>query len=205
MTSLHEITSGAGGRLEQQIAFILEIDRLKTVLRKTKLLHEERFENSAEHSWQLALAAVILAEYANESLDITRVLKMLLIHDLIEIYSGDTFHYDKEADPTLSIREREGARKIFALLPPDQEKELLMLWMEFEEQATAEAQFSTSIDRLMPLLLHASRQDKGAPRVSTTQMLEKNRQIQQGSQELWALAQAVIAGPLTHRTPDISS
>jgi hypothetical protein len=77
--------------------------------------------------------------------------------------------------------------------------------MEFEEQATAEAQFSTSIDRLMPLLLHASRQDKGAPRVSTTQMLEKNRQIQQGSQELWALAQAVIAGPLTHRTPDISS
>ncbi len=123
-------------RFKQQIDFLLEIDKLKTVLRRTKLLNEDRRENSAEHSWHLALAAMILAEYANEKIDVAHVTKLLLIHDLVEVYSGDTFHYHKEADETLSARELEAAKKIFGLLPQDQGKELLSLWMEFDHQRT---------------------------------------------------------------------
>ena len=118
-------------KFEQQITFILEIDKLKTVLRKTRILNEDRFENSAEHSWQLALAAIILSEYANEKIDVAHVTKMLLIHDLVEVYSGDTFHYHKEADETLAAREMEAAKKIFGILPEEQGKELLDLWIEF--------------------------------------------------------------------------
>ncbi|MFZ4116106.1 MAG: HD domain-containing protein [Chthoniobacterales bacterium] len=189
-----ETTSFLHGKLKQQIDFILEIDKLKTVLRKTKILHEDRHENSAEHSWQLALAAIILAEYANEQINITHVIKMLLIHDLVEVYSGDTFHYHKETDETLSARELEAAEKIFGLLPQEQGKELLSLWIEFDCQQTPEAKFATSIDRLMPMLLHSHSDHKIWNEFSITskQVIDKNQHINNGSTALWHFAQEMI-------------
>lgn len=185
-------------RLQKQMSFILEIDKLKTVLRWTKLLHEDRRENSAEHSWQLALAAIILAEYANEQINITHVIKMLLIHDLVEVYSGDTFHYHKEADETLPAREREAAIKIFGLLPQEQGEELLSLWMEFDHQQTPEAKFATSIDRLMPMLLHSHSDYTIWKEFSVTpqQVIDKNQHINSGSTVLWDFAQKMMRDAL---------
>ncbi len=187
-------TSFANEKFKQQIAFILEIDKLKTILRKTKLLNENRFENSAEHSWQLALAAILLSEYANEKIDVAHVTKMLLIHDLVEVYSGDTFHYHKEADETLPEREREAAKKIFGILPEEQGKELLALWIEFETQQTPEAQFATSIDRLLPMLMHSHRNGDLWKEFSITakQVIDKNQHIKNGSTVLWDFAQELI-------------
>jgi len=185
-------------KFEQQITFILEIDKLKTVLRKTRILNEDRFENSAEHSWQLALAAIILSEYANEKIDVAHVTKMLLIHDLVEVYSGDTFHYHKEADETLAAREREAAKKIFGILPEEQGKELLDLWIEFENQRTPEAQFAASIDRLIPMLMNSHSGGKAWKEFSITskQVLDKNQHIKNGSTILWDFAQEIVQGAI---------
>jgi len=185
-------------KLKQQISFILEIDKLKTVLRKTKILHEDRLENSAEHSWQLALAALILSEYANEKVDVNHVIKMLLVHDLVEVYSGDTFHYHKEADETLVAREMEAAKKIFGILSEEQGKELLALWMEFENQRTPEAQFAASIDRLIPMLMNSYSGGKAWKEFSITskQVLDKNQHIKNGSTVLWDFAQELIQGAI---------
>lgn len=181
-------------KLKKQINFILEIDNLKTVLRKTRILHEDRLENSAEHSWQLALAALVLSEYANEKVDVAHVIKMLLVHDLVEVYSGDTFHYHKEADETLSAREMEAAKKIFSILPADQEKEFLALWIEFDDQQTSEAQFAASLDRLMPMLMNFHSGGKAWKEFSITakQVIDKNQHIKNGSTALWNLAQEMI-------------
>jgi putative hydrolase of HD superfamily len=181
-------------KFKQQICFILEIDKLKTVLRKTKILHEDRLENSAEHSWQLALAAIILSEYANEKIDVAHVTKMLLIHDLVEVYSGDTFHYHKEADDTLSEREMEAEKKIFGILPKGQGKELLALWVEFENRQTPEAQFAASIDRFMPMLMNSYSDGKAWKEFSITakQVFDKNQHIKNGSNLLWDVAQKII-------------
>jgi len=185
-------------KLKQQISFILEIDKLKTVLRKTKILHEDRLENSAEHSWQLALAALILSEYANEKVDVNHVIKMLLVHDLVEVYSGDTFHYHKEAYETLVAREMEAAKKIFGILSEEQGKELLALWMEFENQRTPEAQFAASIDRLIPMLMNSYSGGKAWKEFSITskQVLDKNQHIKNGSTVLWDFAQELIQGAI---------
>jgi putative hydrolase of HD superfamily len=181
-------------KFKRQIAFIIEIDKLKTVLRKTKLLHEERFENSAEHSWQLALAALILSEYCNEKIDIAHVVKMLLVHDLVEVYAGDTLHYHKEADETLLRRERAAAKKIFGILPEEQEKELLTLWNEFESQLTPGAKFATAIDRLVPMILNFCSDGKAWKEFSITpaQVIDKNKHIKNGSEDLWKFAQQII-------------
>jgi putative hydrolase of HD superfamily len=142
----------AGARLQQQIAFVVEIDHLKQILRRTRTVGGERRENSAEHSWHIAVIALVLAEYAAETVDVSKVIKMLLVHDIVEIDAGDTFAYDVAGYLDKEVRERTAADRLFGLLPQEQERELRGLWEEFEAQQTAEARFANMADRLMPAL-----------------------------------------------------
>jgi len=146
-------------RLTQQIQFITEIDKLKNILRQTKLTDNSRQENSAEHSWHLAIMAIILAEYAPPEVDILRAIKMLLIHDLVEIDAGDTFCYDVQGNLHKAAKEIKAAMRIFGLLPPEQGEELRKIWQEFEEFQTPTAKFAVALDRLQPLLQNV--QNKG--------------------------------------------
>ena len=138
--------------LRRQVEFVLEIDRLKLVSRKTHLLDGTRPENSAEHSWHIAVMAMLLAEHAEERLNLERVLKMLLIHDIVEIDSGDSFCYDEKALQSQADREGAAAERLFGLLPEAQRANLFEIWREFEGQATPEAIFAATVDRLQPLL-----------------------------------------------------
>lgn len=146
-----DVEDGAAARLARQLAFVLELDRLKGVLRRSYLLDGSRFENSAEHSWHVALMALALAEHAREPVDTGRVVKMLLVHDVVEIDAGDTYVYAPGAHGK-EAREREAAERLFGLLPEDQGRELRALWEEYEAQASPEARFARSVDRLMPFL-----------------------------------------------------
>ena len=140
-------------RLEQQINFLCEIDKLKTVFRRTNLIADkDRLENSAEHSWHLAMYVMLLAEHANGEINILRVLKMVLLHDLVEIDAGDTFCYDEKGNEDKEAREIKAAQRLFGLLPADQANEFKALWEEFEAGETMEAKFANSVDRLQPLL-----------------------------------------------------
>jgi putative hydrolases of HD superfamily len=139
-------------RLVDQLVFILEVEKLKTVLRRTILLDRSRVENDAEHTWQLALMAMVLSEHSREPVDLLRVLKMLLIHDIVEIDAGDTFAYDNVARLSQVERELKAADRIFALLPGDQAAEFRALWDEFEAKITADSRFANAMDRLQPLL-----------------------------------------------------
>jgi putative hydrolases of HD superfamily len=141
-------------RLTQQIQFILEIDRLKTILRQSLLTDASRRENSAEHSWHLAIMAMVLAEYALPDTDQTRAIQMLLIHDIVEIDAGDTFCYDTSGNENKADREIQAAERIFGLLPPDLQQEMRSLWEEFEARQTPTAKFAAALDRLQPLLLN---------------------------------------------------
>jgi putative hydrolase of HD superfamily len=145
-------TGNGAGRLEQQLGFILEVDKLKSVLRQTRLVDGSRRENDAEHSWEVAMMAVVLAEHAGAPIDLARVVRMLLIHDIVEIDAGDTFIYDEGARKTQVEREEQAAERLFGLLPDDQAVELRELWAEFEDLKTAESRFATAMDRLQPLL-----------------------------------------------------
>ena len=145
---------GLIARLEQQMRFIVEIDKLKRILRRSYLTDGSRRENDAEHSWHLAVMALILREYASDpDIDLFRVLRMVLIHDLVEIDAGDSFLYDNTGAELKTKAEQVAANRIFALLPPDQAAEMRPLWEEFEAGVTAEARFSRALDRLQPLLL----------------------------------------------------
>ena len=139
-------------RLEQQIAFIVEIDRLKTVIRQNYLADGSRRENTAEHSWHVTLMAVILSEHAAEAVDRARVLELLLVHDLVEIDAGDTFAYDSAGEQTKAAREQAAAERIFGLLPAAQAAYLRAAWDEYEASETPEARFALSLDRLMPMI-----------------------------------------------------
>lgn len=142
----------ADTHLAQQIQFVMEIDKLKNVLRQTPLMDNSRRENSAEHSWHLAVMALTLGEYAEPGTDLTHVVKMVLIHDIVEIDAGDTFAYDTQGYTDKAEREERAAARIFGLLPDAQRDELLTLWHEFEAVATPEARFANALDRLEPLL-----------------------------------------------------
>lgn len=142
----------ADTRLAQQIQFVMEIDKLKTILRQTSLMDNSRRENSAEHSWHLAVMALTLGDYAEANTDLTRVVKMVLVHDIVEIDAGDTFAYDTQGYTDKEEREQRAAARIFGLLPDDQRDELLALWHEFEAITTPEARFANALDRLEPLL-----------------------------------------------------
>ena len=181
-------------RLEQQLGFILEIDKLKSVLRQTSLIDGSRRENDAEHSWELATMAVVLAEHAGAPIDLPRVVRMLLIHDIVEIDAGDTFIYDEEAAKTKVEREKRAAERLFGLLPADQAQELRELWEEFEELKTPEARFAMALDRLAPLL-HNYHSGGGTWRqhgLDYGQVAERNEIIGRGAPALWAYAREVL-------------
>ena len=141
-------------RLKKQIDFMLELDKMKNLYRQTYVLHENRRENDAEHSWHIAILAFMLAEYSNEPINVPHVMKMLLLHDVVEIDAGDTYCYDEDGNKTKAEREGKAARRIFGLLPDDQRDEYYALWREFEDSVTPEARFAAVLDRIQPLLLN---------------------------------------------------
>lgn len=141
-------------RLKKQLEFVIEIDKLKNIYRQTYVLHEERKENDAEHSWHIAVLAFLLAEYSNEKIDVPKTMKMLLIHDIVEIDAGDTYCYDEKGYETKAEREGAAADRIFGILPDDQRDEFYGLWREFEDCTTAEARFAALLDRIQPMLLN---------------------------------------------------
>jgi putative hydrolase of HD superfamily len=174
-------------RLGRQLAFIMELDRLKGILRQTRVLEGARQENSAEHSWHLALCAVVLAEHAPAEMDLSRVLKLVLVHDVVEIDAGDAFCYDADANVGKEERERMAAERIFGLLPPEQASELRGLWEEFEAGASADARFAVALDRLQPLLLNFAGEGGSwrQHRVTHDQVWVRMAPIRQGAPELW--------------------
>ncbi|MFZ4656949.1 MAG: HD domain-containing protein [Caldilineaceae bacterium] len=181
-------------RLAQQIAFIMELDKLKSILRRSYVTHANRRENSAEHSWHIALAALTLAEYANEPVDVSHVIKLLLIHDIVEIDAGDTFVYDIAGKVDQFDRETLAAERIFGLLPPEQGVAYHKLWQEFEERITPEAKFARAVDRLLPVLHNCYTQGRGwqEHHIQQTQVLAANRVIEEGSADLWRFIQGKI-------------
>ena len=182
-------------RLSQQIAFILEIDRLKTIARRTYLTDASRMENSAEHSWHIALMALVLAEHANDpEVDLLKVVRMLLIHDLVEIDAGDTFAYDRSGQADKAAREKAAADRIFRLLPADQALIFRGLWEEFEARQTAEARFAAALDRLQPLLHNLFTRGRAWREhdVRQSQVVAFNRHMADGAAVLWEYAAAAI-------------
>lgn len=181
-------------RLEKQVAFLLEIDKLKSVLRRTYLLDDPRHENSAEHSWHLAVMAMLLAEHANAEVDLLHVLKMLLVHDVVEIDSGDTYIYDAAGNASKAAREQAAARRIFGLLPDDQRGEMHRLWEEFEARQTPEARFAAALDRLMPMLhnYHTQGRSWREHGVTNAQVIAHNGHMAEGAAGLWEYAEAMI-------------
>lgn len=182
-------------RLEQQINFIIEIDKTKEIFRQTYISNGMRKENDAEHAWHFAIMAVLLAEYANEPVDVLNVVKMALIHDLVEIDAGDTYLYDAEGTKTKAQREMKAANRIYHLLPEDQGKELFELWREFEERKTPEAKFAATIDRLQPILLNDATDGKAwlEHDISEEQILERNVHTKKGSEKIWEYMQKIFA------------
>jgi putative hydrolase of HD superfamily len=182
-------------RLQKQIEFIVEIDKLKQILRQTITTNKVRQENSAEHSWHIALMAIILSEYAKiPKIDVFRVVKMLLIHDLVEIDAGDTFCYDNVACQDQHDRESKAANRIFNLLPPDQVEKLKSLWEEFEDCQTSDSRYANALDRLQPLLSNYYTDGKAWVKhgVKKNQVLNRNSSIQEGAPELWRYAVELI-------------
>ena len=180
--------------LLNQIEFIREIDKLKYIFRKTKLINSDRPENDAEHSWHLAMMAIVLAGHANEPIDLEKVMKMVLIHDIVEIDSGDVFVYDTTKSHDNFDEELKAARRIFGILPEEQAEEFINLWIEFEEMKTPESKFARALDRLEPLLQNASN-NGGTWRefdVKYDKVIEKKKAIKDGSEELWKFAENLI-------------
>lgn len=186
-------------RLNRQLNFIVQTDQLKHVLRQTYLIHDQRHENSAEHSWQIALMALTLVEFSLEPIDILRVIQMLLLHDLVEIDAGDTYCYDAAANQEKSLREEDAAKRIFGLLPDEQAEEYHNLWREFERRSTSEARFAAALDRLMPILHNFYTQGKSWQEhgITVEQVLTRNQHIAEGAPRLWQFVQELIDEAVT--------
>jgi putative hydrolase of HD superfamily len=180
--------------LLRQINFIKEIDKLKYIQRKTKLFNSDRNENDAEHSWHLAMMTVVLVQHADFEIDVLRVLKMVLIHDIVEIDAGDTFIYDTAKNHSNADEERIAANRIFGMLPKAQAEEFISIWEEFEMGETNEAKFAKSMDRLEPLLQNTS--NNGGTwaefNVSYDQVYQKKKAIKEGSSSIWNYAENLI-------------
>ncbi|MBW7883195.1 MAG: HD domain-containing protein [Caldilineaceae bacterium] len=181
-------------RLVQQIRFIEELDKLKRVLRRTSLIGNDRRENSAEHSWHIAVIAMVLAEYSNAPIDLLHVLRMVLVHDIVEIDAGDTFAYDTQGYTDKEARERAAAQRIFGLLPADQGAEFQALWEEFEARRTPAARFANAVDRLMPALqnYHNGGGTWHAAGVDRAMIDDRLRPIGDASIELWTYVRGLI-------------
>ncbi|WP_073603100.1 HD domain-containing protein [Vibrio aerogenes] len=182
-------------RLKKQLELVVELDRLKSILRRTRVKSAEgRLENTAEHSWHVAIMAILLEEYANEPVDISKVVQMLLFHDIVEIDAGDTFIYDVESARNQEEAELKAAERLFGILPDDQGQKYLALWKEFEEAATPEARFAKALDRLIPVMLNYCNEGQSWKEhgVHKHQVLSMNQRIEQGSTCLWDYALEII-------------
>jgi putative hydrolases of HD superfamily len=183
------------GRLQDQIKFLIEIDKVKHIFRRTKLLDASRYENDAEHAWHLAMMAMVLQEYSNEKVDLTRVLKMVLIHDLVEIDAGDFFLYDEAAAKQKEEAEAKAAERVFGLLPEDQGREFKELWEEFEQKRTPEARFAAALDRMEPLMQNALTEGCTWKKhgVKKDLVIAKNKPVVAGgSKELWTFIEGIL-------------
>lgn len=181
-------------RLASQLRFLLEIDRLKTVLRQNPVGDRSRRENSAEHSWHLALLALVLAEHSAEPIEIAKVVQMVLVHDIVEVDAGDVFVYDDAARESKAEAELRAAERIFGLLPPDQGDAMRALWDEFERGDTPEARFAHALDRLQPLMLNHATGGEPWQRhgIAATRVRERNALIEAGAPALWPLVATLI-------------
>jgi 5'-deoxynucleotidase YfbR-like HD superfamily hydrolase len=180
--------------LDKQIEFILELDKLKSVMRRSILVNGERFENSAEHSWHVSVLAIIVAEHSEGEIDLQRVLKMLLLHDVVEIDAGDTYFFDTKGNSDKAERETKAAQRIFGLLPGDQAVEFREAWEEHEAGQTSEAIFARALDRFIPLLHNYHTQGKSwqEHQVRLEQVMTLKEPIEKGSKSLWAYASKLI-------------
>ncbi len=174
-------------RLEQQINFIMEVDKLKNIVRQNYLADGSRKEDDADHSWHLALMCAILSEHSNQKIDMVKTMIMVLIHDLVEIDAGDTYAYDAEFNLSKQERELAAAERIFNLLPEDQAEEMRSLWDEFEANETPEAKFASTLDRVQPFLLNAASNGKSWKEhgVTFSQVMKRNEVTPDGSEALW--------------------
>ena len=182
-------------RLSKQMEFIVQIDRLKQILRQNIVIGSSRQENDAEHSWHLAVMAIMFSEYVEaKEMDVLKVIKMVLIHDLVEIDAGDTFCYDEQANLDKDERENKAAEKLFSILPPDQAQDIWQLWREFEELSSPEACFAACLDRLQPLLLnyHTNGHTWKKPGVTSQKVLKRNAILEKNVPELWEYAKGII-------------
>lgn len=181
-------------RLKKQLDFILEIDKAKNILRQTHLSGHGRRENDAEHSWHMAIMAVLLKEYANEEVDVLKVITMLLIHDLVEIDAGDTYAYDEKGNESRPERERRAADRIYGMLPEDQGWKLRELWEEFEAYESPEARYAHMLDNFQPLILNDSNDggDWRSHGVKKSQIYKRNAKTAQGSETVWSYMQELI-------------
>lgn len=181
-------------RLKKQLDFALEIDKEKNIFRQTHLSGHGRNENDAEHAWHMAIMAWLLREYSNEAVDITRVMIMCLIHDIVEIEAGDTYAYDTEHKKTQKAREDAAKEKLYSMLPEDQKEELTALFDEFEEGLTAEAKFARVMDNLQPLLLNHSNNgaDWVSHQVTAAQVYGRQSKTKEGSETLYKVTDQMI-------------
>ncbi len=181
-------------RLQKQLAFALEIDKEKNIFRQTHLSGHGRRENDAEHAWHMAIMSYLFREYANEEVDLSRVMLMCLIHDIVEIDAGDTYAYDEEGKKSQKLREAEAKERIYSLLPEDQKLELQEIFDEFEEGKTAEARFAHAMDNLQPLLLNHSNDggDWREHNVCAEQVYGRQKVTREGSEKLYELTDALI-------------
>ena len=184
-------------RLQKQIDFIKEIDKEKMIKRQSYLTDCETHENDAEHAWHMAIMTLLLKEYANEEIDVLKTVTMLLIHDLVEVYAGDTYAYDEEGKKTQAEREAKAADKLYGILPEDQGVFFKSIWLEFEEQKTPEAKFARTMDCFQPLMLNDATNGRAWKEhdVRRSWVMNRNKNTSAGSEELWQFAKENFIDP----------
>ena len=184
-------------RIEKQFEFLKEIDKEKNIFRQTYLADGMGKENDAEHAWHMALFVMVLSEYANEDIDVLKTMKIVLIHDLIEIYAGDTYAYDSKGNESKRGRELAAADRLFNILPKDQAEEFRALWDEFEENITPEARFANTMDKIQPLMLNNASEGRSWEEhgVHASQVYGRNEKTHLGSEELWKYADETFIRP----------
>ena len=177
-------------RMKKQFAFLQEIDKEKNIFRQTYLADGNRKENDAEHCWHMAVMAILMAEYANEDIDLLHTISIILVHDLVEIYAGDTYAYDTKGNEDKREREIAAADKLFAILPDDQRDKFRALWDEYEDGVTPEAKFAASMDRIQPLMLNNASEGRSweEHEVKASQVYGRNAKTAEGSKALWEYA-----------------
>ena len=181
-------------RLEQQLKFILELDKQKEIVRQTYLADASRKEGDAEHAWHLAVMVFLLADYANEKIDVLKTIKMVLLHDVVEIDAGHTYAYDIQGGKTKRLREERAADRIYGMLPEDQKQEYRALWEEFEKRETPEAKFANTLDKVQPVLLNNASGGKSWREhgIKKEQVLGRNQTTHEGSEALWEYIRNII-------------